>query len=172
MINDYLKGDIEQEDHVIHLLFSANRWEAASSIRADIEAGTTVIIDRYYYSGCVYSAAKDNPSLSLTWARHAEVGLPRPDGVIFLEISPDEAAKRGGFGSERYENKRHQDRVRELFKEMSEMPDESEEFVVIDADGSREDVARKVWDAARHILEYEGGGLESVDELDPSWKHT
>ena len=28
MINDYLKGEIDQEDHVIHLLFSANRWEA------------------------------------------------------------------------------------------------------------------------------------------------
>jgi thymidylate kinase len=29
MIDAYLKGDQEAEDHVIHLLFSANRWEAA-----------------------------------------------------------------------------------------------------------------------------------------------
>lgn len=29
MINAYLTGTSEQEDHVIHLLFSANRWEAA-----------------------------------------------------------------------------------------------------------------------------------------------
>lgn len=29
MINSYLSGQSEQEDHVIHLLFSANRWEAA-----------------------------------------------------------------------------------------------------------------------------------------------
>lgn len=28
MINSYLSGQTEQEDHVIHLLFSANRWEA------------------------------------------------------------------------------------------------------------------------------------------------
>ena len=26
-INDYLKGQKELDDHVIHLLFSANRWE-------------------------------------------------------------------------------------------------------------------------------------------------
>ena len=185
MINDYLKGEAEQEDHVIHLLFSANRWEAAyeytspiatrvltshrSSIRDAINKGTTVIIDRYYYSGCVYSAAKDNPTLSLTWARHPEVGLPRPDGVIFLEISPDEAAKRGGFGGERYETKRLQDRVRELFKEMSELPDESEEFVVINANGSLEEVAQKVWEAARHILEYDSEELASVEELDPAF---
>jgi len=29
MIDNYLRGEAEQEDHVIHLLFSANRWEAA-----------------------------------------------------------------------------------------------------------------------------------------------
>lgn len=28
MIDAYLKSDVEMEDHVIHLLFSANRWEA------------------------------------------------------------------------------------------------------------------------------------------------
>jgi dTMP kinase len=28
MIDAYLKGGSEVEDHVIHLLFSANRWEA------------------------------------------------------------------------------------------------------------------------------------------------
>jgi dTMP kinase len=29
MIDAYLKGGSEVEDHAIHLLFSANRWEAA-----------------------------------------------------------------------------------------------------------------------------------------------
>lgn len=28
MIDAYLKSDVEMDDHVIHLLFSANRWEA------------------------------------------------------------------------------------------------------------------------------------------------
>ena len=27
VINDYLKGEKELDDHVIHLLFSTNRWE-------------------------------------------------------------------------------------------------------------------------------------------------
>jgi dTMP kinase len=34
--------------------------EAAERIKAEIASGTTVVIDRYYYSGIVYSAAKDN----------------------------------------------------------------------------------------------------------------
>ncbi|KAG9686243.1 thymidylate kinase, partial [Aureobasidium melanogenum] len=139
MINNYLQGQSEQEDHVIHLLFSANRWEAVASIEADINAGTTVVIDRYYYSGCVYSAAKNNPSLNLAWCRHPEEGLPRPDLCLFLDISAEDAAKRGGWGEERYEKKELQDRVRQLFADIR-ATDDGSDFVTIDAGQSLEDV--------------------------------
>ncbi|KKK26245.1 thymidylate kinase [Aspergillus rambellii] len=116
MIDGYLRGQSQLDDHSIHLLFSANRWEAARSIEQDIANGVNVIVDRYSYSGAVYSAAKGNPSLSLEWAWLPEIGLPRPDLCLFLRISPEEAAKRGGFGAERYENEAMQTRVRELFQ--------------------------------------------------------
>lgn len=29
LIDQYLRGQIQLEDHAVHLLFSANRWEAA-----------------------------------------------------------------------------------------------------------------------------------------------
>jgi dTMP kinase len=118
LINKYLAGHAQQEDHSIHLLFSANRWEAIGDIISDIDRGITVIVDRYSFSGAVYSAAKDNPNLSLQWAWAPEIGLPRPDVTSFLHISPQDAARRGGFGSERYETARMQSRVRELFGEL------------------------------------------------------
>ncbi|KAF2245949.1 thymidylate kinase [Trematosphaeria pertusa] len=152
MINSYLSGQSEQEDHVIHLLFSANRWEAAASIQADISAGTTVIIDRYYYSGCVYSAAKHNPTLSLAWARHPEVGLPRPDACIFLDISAEDAAKRGGYGTEKYEKQEMQDGVRELFNVLMESS-EKDDFVRIDAGASLEEVQSRVKAAVDRVVE-------------------
>ena len=34
----------------------------------------------------MYSAAKQNPALSLYWAKAPEVGLPRPDMVLFLDL--------------------------------------------------------------------------------------
>ena len=34
------------------------------------------------------------------------------DLVCFLDVSSEEAAKRGGYGAERYENKEFQDKVR------------------------------------------------------------
>ncbi|KAF9737058.1 hypothetical protein PMIN06_011895 [Paraphaeosphaeria minitans] len=159
MINAYLSGQSEQEDHAIHLLFSANRWEAAPSIEADVAAGTTVIIDRYYYSGCVYSAAKQNPTLSLAWSRHPEVGLPRPDLVLFLDISADDAAKRGGYGTEKYEKKEMQDRVRELFGVMMQSQ-EKDDFARINAGASVEEVQQRIRaEVDKAIARVDGGQL-------------
>ncbi|GAB1313766.1 Thymidylate kinase [Madurella fahalii] len=115
MIDSYLKSQVEMDDHVIHLLFSANRWEAAKTITSLLGAGVTVICDRYYHSGIVYSAAKQNPSLTLSWARAPEVGLPRPDLVLFLDLDETQARARGGWGGEVYEKGAMQRRVRELF---------------------------------------------------------
>lgn len=152
MINNYLSGSSQQEDHAIHLLFSANRWEAAESIKKHIEAGTTVVVDRYYYSGCVYSAAKQNPTMDLAWCRYPEIGLPRPDLCLFLDISPEDASNRGGFGTERYEKQEMQDRVRELFQEMRTHQDEGEDIVVIDAGESVEKVEEAIHDVVGRRL--------------------
>jgi dTMP kinase len=85
------------------------------TITSLVESGTTVICDRYYHSGVVYSAAKQNPSLSLSWARAPEIGLPRPDLVLFLDLEEAQAKARGGWGGEVYEKVEMQRRVRELF---------------------------------------------------------
>ncbi|EAA58869.1 hypothetical protein AN8213.2 [Aspergillus nidulans FGSC A4] len=143
LIDGYLRGQSHLDDHSIHLLFSANRWEVAQSIEADIANGTSVIIDRYSYSGAVYSAAKANPSLSLEWAWQPEVGLPKPDLCLFLSISPEEAAKRGGFGGERYENEAMQTRVRELFNTIFDLQ-RATDIRIIDAGKSLAEVSQDI----------------------------
>ena len=104
-----------------------------------------MVIDRYYSSGCVYSAAKHNPRLNLEWARHPEEGLPRPDICVFLDLSPEKAAERGGWGEERYEKKELQDRVRELFDTIRSSPD-GDDYVTIDAGRSMDEVEKSVTD--------------------------
>lgn len=158
LIDSYLRGSTNQEDHSIHLLFSANRWEIAKSIQEDIANGITVIVDRYSYSGAVYSAAKANPTLSLQWAWQPEIGLPRPDICLFLSISTEEAAKRGGFGAERYENETMQTRVRELFRTLFER---QEDVSIIDAGKSLEDVSRDIQD----IVSERVGRLDALGPL-------
>lgn len=147
-----MKGESQQEDHVIHLLFSANRWEAANAIRTAITEGTTVVIDRYYYSGIVYSAAKDNPTLSLQWARHPEIGLPQPDLCIFLDITAEAAAKRGGFGTEKYETSVMQQRVRELFYNLAKSPD-GKTMTIVDGGRDVDEVHRDITEKVQEVME-------------------
>jgi dTMP kinase len=143
MINSYLTGQVQQDDHSIHLLFSANRWEAVKGILESINDGVTVIVDRYSFSGAVYSAAKDNPNLTLDWAWYPEIGLPQPDLVYFLDISSAEAAKRGGYGEERYETEKMQTRVKSLFTQLfTRLPGVNVQ--IIDAGRSLDDVSHDI----------------------------
>jgi dTMP kinase len=158
-IDYYLRGQSQLDDHSIHLLFSANRWEVVQSIQDDIAKGVTVIIDRYSYSGAVYSAAKGNPDLSLQWAWQPEVGLPRPDLCLFLSIPTEEAAKRGGYGVERYETDSMQNRVKELFLSLLDLP-HNDEICVIDAGRSVDEVAQ---DILEPVLEC----MKNVDAIGP-----
>ncbi len=107
LIDKYLRGQRQLDDRAVHLLFSGNRWERAGQIRRAVEEeGVTLVVDRYAFSGVAFSAAKDG--LSLEWCKQPDRGLPRPDLVCFLDVSPEEARKRGGFGEERYENEEFQ----------------------------------------------------------------
>lgn len=129
---------------MIHLLFSANRWEAAEQIRKAIDDGVTVVVDRYYYSGIVYSAAKGKPDLSLEWARQPEIGLPRPDLCLFLDLTAECASKRADFGNEKYETSAMQKRVREVFYELMATKD-GLDIQVIDAGRNVEEVEKDVF---------------------------
>jgi dTMP kinase len=88
-----------------------------AQIEAAINAGVTIIVDRYYWSGVVYTAAKRNPSLTRAWSRNCDVGLPTPDICFFLNISAEAARIRGGgYGEERYEKEEFQSAVRTNFE--------------------------------------------------------
>jgi dTMP kinase len=85
--------------------------------------------------------------------------------VLFLHISPEDAAKRGGFGTERYEKKAMQDRVRGLFEEVRGKK-EGEDFVIVDAGGSVEEVQgriRREGEDGMKEVEREGRPLRIVE---------
>ncbi len=161
LIDSYLRGQEHLDDHVIHLLFSTNRWEMASTLKKALEEGQNVIVDRYAFSGVAFSAAKEG--LTLDWCRQPDRGLPRPgenkkhfllykskilsilDLVCFLDVSPEEAAKRGGFGAERYETKDFQAKVRKNYDQLFE-----DNWKVVDTDGLSLD---EVFDRVKSIVD-------------------
>jgi dTMP kinase len=129
----------------------------SSNIKSAIAAGIDVVIDRYYYSGVVYSAAKAIPSLTVEWASRPEVGLPRCDVCLLLSISAGEAEKRGSYGLEKYELREMQDRVRTLFGEM--VNNNQEDFVVIDAGKAVEEVENCILEEVLACLQKISGGV-------------
>lgn len=154
LINEYLQSSVQTDDRAIHLLFSANRWEAAPKLASALARGTNIVCDRYAYSGVAFTSAKvaeDRSSMSggeldLDWCIGPDVGLPAPDAVIFLDLSQDEAEKRGGYGGERYEKRDLQMRVRKRFAELQSI-DEKQGRVpwhVVDASQSIEDVTKEI----------------------------
>lgn len=160
MINAYLQSKADLDDRAIHLLFSANRWEKKEELLSLLDKGTTVIVDRYAYSGVAFSGSKDG--LSLEWCRNSDRGLPKPDLVIFLDISVEDASKRGEFGAERYEKAEFQKKVRANFLKMKD-----ETWKVMDATNSIEELGEQVAGAVAATIARVKRGAEPVAELWP-----
>ncbi|KAI3856126.1 hypothetical protein MKW98_016159 [Papaver atlanticum] len=113
MISLYLSNKSELDDRTIHLLFSANRWEKRTLMESKLRSGTTLIVDRYSYSGVAFSSAK---GLDTEWCKGPEIGLLAPDLVAYLDIPPQKAAERGGYGGERYEQLEFQKKVAQHYE--------------------------------------------------------
>mmetsp|Transcript_12015 Transcript_12015/g.26362 ORF Transcript_12015/g.26362 Transcript_12015/m.26362 type:complete len:254 (+) Transcript_12015:1-762(+) len=171
LINSYLTSSTPTaplDDRAIHLLFSANRWEASTSLARTLASGTNIVCDRYAYSGVAFTSAKveeDRGSMSggelgLEWCIAPDVGLPAPDCVIFLDLEQDEAEKRGGYGGERYEKRDLQMRVRKRFAELQSLDEQNGRvpWHVVDASQSIEEVTGELVSIVNDTIERVNNG--------------
>ncbi len=77
--------------------------------------------------------------------------------VIFLDISVDEAERRGGYGEERFETKEFQEKVYKVYLQLK-AEDEGEEkgagtrWSVVDASQSVDSVAKEILKAASEAI--------------------
>ena len=95
-VSAYLTGELELDDAAVHMLFSQNRWECRlatvlvistgilparggtpqplvfccrDKLEQALMSGTSLIVDRYAYSGAAYTAAKHIAGLDLQWCK-------------------------------------------------------------------------------------------------------
>ncbi|XP_029825426.3 thymidylate kinase [Ixodes scapularis] len=137
LLDSYLKASTDLDDHAVHLLFSANRWEAAPSLLSTLARNTTVIADRYAYSGVAFSAAK---SLEFRWCQQCDVGLPEPDLILYMSVPPETLAARGGFGEERYENSSFQEKVRANYNRLASLEAKGGRWIEVDCSKNVQEV--------------------------------
>lgn len=126
-----------------------------TSIESSLRDGTTVICDRYAFSGIAFTYAKSlltgsapvHDTISYEWCRAPDAGLPAPDLTLFLDITPEAARLRAGYGEERYEKGELQQRVREVFGRIEEDVRQSGgRWITIDAGKDKGSVCNVIWD--------------------------
>lgn len=145
-INAYLNKEVELEDHSVHLLFAANRWELVPEIKRILLSGTSLVVDRYAFSGVAFTAAKKIAPLE--WCKAPDIGLPAPDLVFYLKLSAKAAEQRAEFGSERYESKLFQEKVERQFEALR-----TGEWHVLDASRDIESLHSEVMRTAEKVIE-------------------
>nr|AAA34486.1 CDC8 gene [Saccharomyces cerevisiae] len=157
LINEYLTDDTFQlSDQAIHLLFSANRWEIVDKIKKDLLEGKNIVMDRYVYSGVAYSAAKGTNGMDLDWCLQPDVGLLKPDLTLFLSTQDvDNNAEKSGFGDERYETVKFQEKVKQTFMKLldKEIRKGDESITIVDVTNKGiQEVEALIWQIVEPVL--------------------
>ena len=115
LIGRFLRGEFGDNTQVhpqlVALLFAEDRHGAAPEIKAAMEEGKTVLLDRYVYSNIAYQCAKLPAGAERDrlrdWIFHTEYGvfdLPEPDLNLFLDVPigfVQESLSRHRLGSDR-----------------------------------------------------------------------
>ena len=148
MINSYLTNGSELKDEVVHLLFSANRWECSGpQIEEELAKGNHVVCDRYAFSGVAFTSAK---GLDFDWCKNPDVGLPAPDKVFYLDIDPEDAKKRAEFGNERYEKLDFQKKVGAIFN--GKFADAESFWTKVDALQDMDEITKQIGDMTSEMI--------------------
>jgi len=110
-----LRGRRSYPIQVKYLLMSANRWE----MKAELESTDfdLLVLNRYIYSNIAYGVAS---GLDRSWLESLDRGLPKPDLVILLDISPTTSLERKMRGRDVNEQDlKYLERVRSVYLDLA-----------------------------------------------------
>lgn len=136
----YLNAGVRLDPHAVHLLYAANKWEVAEKLKERIESGEIVIVNRYTPSNLAYGMAH---GLSCRWLECLEEGLPKPDLVVVLDVSPRTSLARKQRGRDIHESdRRYLNKVRRAYLFLAKKSG----WVIVGGQGNPERVRRLIWE--------------------------
>lgn len=157
-IRQILTGRMHADPKVVAALFTADRLDHllndVDGIAHMIENGTTVIMDRYYFSSYAYQSV-DVPMDWVIQANELSRGILCPGVHIFLDVSVDEALDRiakNRHRTELFEEKTRLIQVRERYMEAFDKLRDTENIVIVDGSQPLEKVAAKVWEIVQEWI--------------------
>lgn len=158
LIRKILRGEMKTDNRVIAGLFVADRLDhllnAADGIAAKVEAGMTVVSDRYYFSSYAYNSV-DMPMDWVIKANEPSSEILRPALNVFIDIEPDAALERiakNRVRQELFETKARLELVRDNYRKAFRLLEEKERCVIIDGNRPEEEIAENVWEAVQDCI--------------------
>ena len=136
-------------------LFLIDRIGHNAEIAGWMAEGKTVISDRYYYASMAYQGQGDD----FEWVARMNLDCPhirKPDGAILLDMNPEDsmARIRAGRASDEleiYETVAQQEKIRARFARVTEYLKDEDLILTVNAAGTVEEVAERVWAAYETI---------------------
>lgn len=151
VIYRYLKKEFDLPPDVQMALYEADMALDRDSILDALKKGKVIVANRYLFSTFAYQcSAKGVPHESV--AGLAEIlKLPKPDIVIYLDISPDTSLKRK-FGEHSYLDRHEEDKellskVRESYKNLAKKGTFAKEWVIVDGESEIPKVSAEILSA-------------------------
>lgn len=99
-IGQALQGRRSYGPAVLQLLYIANRYEYAPTIRTWLAEGAIVVADRYAASSLAYGDAQ---GVDGAWLADVQRHLPAADLTVMLDIAPDVSLQRKRADRDRFE---------------------------------------------------------------------
>jgi dTMP kinase len=142
----YLRGSVRLDLRAVHLLYAANKWEVAKMLTSRIERGQVVIVNRYTPSNLAYGMAHRLPR---PWLEALEDGLPKPDVIVVIDVSPRTSLLRKQWGRDVHESDlAYLTRVRRAYLSLARRY----RWSVVDGHGDTENVRQLVWARVTHRI--------------------
>jgi len=145
-IRKYLDGKRKFPPQVIHCLLAANRWEKLDQIKTAQDKNSVLIMNRYYHSNLVYGVAN---GIKSKWLENLDVGLPKADIVILLDVTQKESFSRfpqnkiGGKKMKRdkfEKNKEFSIKISKLYRTTAK----KKHWKIIDASKTKQEIHEKI----------------------------
>ena len=133
-IDQYLHGKRKFSPQVIHCLLAANRWEKVDEIKKAQQRNSVIIMNRYRESNLVYGLVN---GLKLDWLENLDLGLPKSDLVIVLDVPQTESFSRKRSNRDRFEkNKDFSNKISRTYRKMAV----KKKWKIVDATKSKQEV--------------------------------
>ena len=137
-IRKYLDGQRKFPPQVIHCMLAANRWEKVDQILAAQEKNSVLIMNRYYHSNLIYGLAN---GMKQKWLENLDVGLPKADLVILLDVTQKESFRRQKTNRDKFEkNEEFLRKISKIYRTTAK----KKHWKIIDASKSKEKVHEEI----------------------------